>query len=61
MIFIDEQTEYTFNDRPFCNYNDKQTTYSIYKCNKCNYESKIVKRCEGGGSQYVSKTGFRWK
>lgn len=43
MIFIHEETEYTFNDRPFCNYDDKETTFSIYKCSKCNYENKIIK------------------
>lgn len=60
LIFAHETTEYTFNDRPFCNYDDKETTFSIYKCSKCNYENKIIK-CSGGGSQYVSKTGFWWK
>ena len=61
MIFTYEETEYTFNDRPFCNYDDKETTYSIYKCSKCIYENKMVKCSTGGGSQYVSKTGFWWK
>ena len=61
MIFTHEKTEYTFNDRPFCNYDDKETTFSIYKCTKCNYENKIIKCSTGGGSQYVSQTGFWWK
>lgn len=61
MIFTHEKNEYTFNDRPFCNYGDKETTYSIYKCFKCNYENKIIKCSTGGGSQYVSQTGFWWK
>lgn len=57
MIFTHEKTEYTINDRPFCNYPDTVTTFSIYKCN---YEDKIFK-CTGGSRQYVSKTGFWWK
>jgi len=61
MIFIRKETEYTFNDRPFCNYDDKETTYSIYKCSKCSYENKMFEGSKGGGSQYVSKTGFWWK
>jgi hypothetical protein len=61
MIFTHEKTEYTFNDRPFCNYDDKETTFSIYKCSKCNYENKIIKCSTGGGSHYVSQTGFWWK
>lgn len=61
MIFTHEKTEYTFNDRPFCNYDDKETTFSIYKCSKCNYENKIIKCNAGGGSQYVSQNGFWWK
>jgi hypothetical protein len=61
MIFIEKKIEYTFNDRPFCNYEDSETTYSVYKCSKCSYENKIVEYSTGGGSQYVSKTGFWWK
>ena len=61
MIFTHEETEYTFNDRPFCNYNDKETTFSIYKCSKCSYENKIIKCSYGGGSQYIAKCGFWWK
>ena len=61
MIFIDKETEYTFNDRPFCNYNDKKTTYLIYKCSKCNYENKIVEYSNDDGNQYISKIGFWWK
>ena len=61
MIFTHKETEYTFNDRPFCNYDDKEITYSIYKCSKCIYENKIVECSSGGGSHYVSKTGFWWK
>lgn len=61
MIFTRKETEYTFNDRPFCNYDDKEITYSIYKCSKCIYENKIVECSSGGGSHYVSKTGFWWK
>jgi len=61
MIFTHEKTEYTFNDRPFCNYDDTETTYSNYNCSKCNYENKIVECITGGGSQSVSQTGFFWK
>ena len=61
MVLMREETEHTFNDRPFCNYNDKETTYSVYKCSKCNYENKIVECRSGGGSQCVSQTGFWWK
>lgn len=61
MVFLKTEKEYTFNDRPFCNYEDKETTYSIYKCSKCNYENKIVECSTGGGSQYVSQSGFFWK
>jgi len=61
MIFVKKETEYIFNDRPYCNYDDKEIIYSIYKCNKCNYENKIVECSTGGGSQYISKTGFWWK
>jgi hypothetical protein len=42
-------------------HDDKETIYSIYKCSKCIYENKIVKCSSGGGSHYVSKTGFWWK
>lgn len=61
MIFTHEETEYTSNDRPFCNYKDGETTFSIYKCSKCIYENKIIKCSTGGASQYVSQTGFFWK
>lgn len=61
MIFTRKETEYTFNDRPFCNYDDKEITYSIYKCSKCIYENKIVECSSGGGSHYVSKKGFGGK
>lgn len=61
MVFLKTEKEYTFNDRPFCNYEDGETTYSIYKCSRCNYENKIVECSTGGGSQYVSQTGFWWK
>ena len=40
MIFTGKKTEYTIIDRPFCNYPDKETTYSVYKCSRCNYENK---------------------
>ena len=64
MIFTRKEKTYTSDDRPFCNYDDTETTYSIYKCSKCNYENKIVEcrtRTGGGSSQYVSQTGFWWK
>lgn len=61
MIFTRKETEFSFNDRPFCNYDDKETTYSIYKCSKCIYETKMYECSTGGGSQYVSKCGFWWK
>jgi len=61
MILSDKKIEYTFNDRPFCNYEDKETNYLIYKCSKCNYENKIVECITGGSSQYVSKIGLWWK
>jgi hypothetical protein len=61
MIFSYNKTENIFNDRPFSNYEDKEITYSIYKYINCNYENKIVKCTSGGGSQYVSNTGFWWK
>ena len=61
MTFTRKEKTYTSNDRPFCNYDDTETTYSIYKCSKCNYENKIVECRTGGGSQYVSQTGFWWK
>ncbi len=55
MVFIRKKTDYTFNDRPFCNYADKETIYSIYKCSKCNYEKKMIEGNTGGDSQ---KLGF---
>ena len=61
MIFTHKEITYTSNDRPFCNYDDTETTYSIYKCSKCNYENKIVECRTGGGSRYVSQAGFWWK
>lgn len=41
MIFNRKKTEYICNDRPFCNYDDKERTFSIFKCSKCNYENKV--------------------
>ena len=61
MTFTHKEKTYTSNDRPFCNYDDTETTYSIYKCSKCNYENKIVECINGGGKQYVSQAGFWWK
>lgn len=61
MVFLKSYTEYSSNDRPFCICDDKETTYSIYKCSKCNYENKIVECRTGGGNHYVSKAGFWWK
>jgi len=61
MVYSRFETECTFNDRPFCNYEDKETNYSIYKCSKCKYENKIVESTTDGSSHYVSKTGFWWK
>jgi hypothetical protein len=61
MIFEKTYTEYIFNDRPYCNYNDKEITYDFYKCNNCSYEYKKMKKTKGGGSQYISKSGFWWK
>jgi hypothetical protein len=61
IVFIRKETTYTSNDRPFCNYDDTETTYSIYKCSKCNYENKIVECRTGGGSLYVSQLGYGWK
>jgi hypothetical protein len=61
MIFKKTDTEFIFNDRPFCNYEDKEITYKYFKCDKCNYEYKkeIIKK--GGGTQYIPKSGFWWK
>jgi uncharacterized protein YjhX (UPF0386 family) len=61
MIFTHKETEYILYNRPFCDYDDKEITYSIYKCSKCMYENKMFECSTGGGSQYVSKTGFWWK
>jgi hypothetical protein len=61
MIFLKTEKEYTFYDRPFCNYEDKETIYSIYKCSKCNYEHKNYESSSGGGSKYISRAGFWWK
>lgn len=61
MMFTRKEKRLYFNDRPFCNYDDKEITYSIYKCSKCIYENKMVECSSGGGSQYVSQTGFWWK
>ena len=61
MIFTHEDTEYLFNDRPFCNYNDKEITYSNFKCSKCDYLYRKFKSSIGGGSQYIPKGGFWWK
>ena len=57
MIFTNEETEYTFNDRPFCNYDDKKTKYLIYKFSKCSYENKEIKCYSNEESQYLLKTG----
>ena len=43
MKFSHHKTEYIFIDRPFCNFDDKETTFSIYKCSKCNYKEKKIK------------------
>jgi hypothetical protein len=40
MIFKKTDTEFIFNDRPFCNYGDKEITYKYFICNKCNYVYK---------------------
>ena len=61
MIFTHEDTEYLFNDRPFCNYNDKEITYSNFKCSKCDYLYRKCKSSICGGSQYIPKGGFWWK
>jgi hypothetical protein len=61
MLFTEKETSYTFNDRPFCNYDDKEEIYLIFKCSKCEFENKVLESSRGGGSQYVSKTGFWWK
>ena len=61
MVFMCNETEHDLNDRAFCHYDDKSTTYSIYKCCKCGYENKECKESTGGGSQYISKSGFWWK
>jgi len=61
MIFLKIDTGYVFNDRPFCNYEDKEITYEYYKCNKCDYEFKKEVNRKGGGTQYISKSGFYWK
>ena len=49
MVFTRKDTECTFNDRPFCNYDDKETTYSIYNYSKCYGRSKrtIPRRSKG--------------
>lgn len=60
MIFIRKETEYFSNDRPFCLYEDTETTYSIYKCSKCNYENKIFECKTGGRNQYVSQAELRF-
>lgn len=62
MVFTYKETEWHINDRPYCNYADREQTYSIYKCAKCNYENKvyepqIVKTTDG----YTPKNGFWWK
>ena len=61
MFLTCEKKEYICNDRPFCNYDDKEITYLIYKCSRCNHEEKKFKSSIGGGSQYVSTAGFWWK
>lgn len=53
MIFIGERTEYNI---AACLYkNDRETTYKITKCNKCNYEHKKYVCSTGGGSRYASQ------
>ncbi len=54
MVFTCKKIEVWSNDRPFCICNDVETTYSIYKCSKCNYENKIMESRTGGGNSYVS-------
>ena len=61
MVFTRKEKTYSSNDRPFCNYDDTETIYSIYNCSKCKYEDKIFESRTGGGTQYVSQTGFYWK
>lgn len=61
MIFTEIKTEYIFNDRPFCNYADKEMIYKNYRCNKCNYDYKETVSSSGGETQYIPKTGFWWK
>ena len=60
MIFIGERTETKIgNCRPFCIYNDTETTYNIYKCNKCNYEDKKFVCRTGGGPMCAPSPGYR--
>lgn len=53
MIFIEERTEYDIAASLYKN--DRETTYKITKCNKCNYEHKEYVCSTGGGSRYVSQ------
>ncbi len=60
MKLTDKETKWSINDRPFCNYDDGETTYLIYKCSKCNFIEKIVES-SNIRSSYESKIGFWWK
>lgn len=60
IIFIKEKTKYYFNDRPFCNYSDGETTYLYYICDKCKLKYKEIKNHKPKGT-YESKNGFWWK
>ena len=53
MIFIGERTEYKIAASLYKD--DRETTYKITKCNKCNYEHKEYVCSTGGGSRYVSQ------
>jgi len=41
MKYLHDEDEYICRDRPFCNdYSDITNTYSVFKCNNCNYMEK---------------------